>query len=751
MKKLLSILCMLFVVVILLLGAAVAFSPFFLNKYKDQILARAGEAVNRSIRLGDIRLTIFTGLGVRLKDVSVSNAPGFRSEPMLTMESLDVKIKLLPLLAKQLQADRIIFQTPTILIEKNKAGLYNFDDLIGAQQASGSADAAEKQEPHAPASADDLLAGFFVSQLEISDGVIRYYDAQTAYLEKGLHIQELDFSVQELSLERPMPFSLRFSIDHYADDLQLTGTLGPVGTEITVDIVPLDVRVMIPKLALKPLMGFVEEPVYIIEDGALTINTNISGDPTAGLTIAGDVAIHKLTLRDPEDNTIFTQGFSLDSTNNISVSLTRQKIVINNIDLAVNRARVTLSGNVDTFMDEPSFSISYSSTAIPLQGWDRILPMLEGITMDGSIKALGSVSGSFETKITAVCDISSPNFIMQLEDDQIASLQEDQGLTDVLAADALAADRGAALPPTSKPLLPENLFVKGAVTIDKGLVNQVPFSELKTDYTTVGNRVTVTNFSVKGFGKNGFAVGTFSADLASDPLAYRGQLKATRIDLAAVQKLVAPTQGLVEGECKTAFRFSGAGFELEDLEKHLKGRGNFKVNNGLINNVNLKEEILSVLAAKYGIPLAALSQMAGIDIIESEQTSFEEFYGVFKVADGSILVQDSTITSQDHGFSASGTVGFNQQMDMRARMILKKVTDAPKKKITYYLIDEKNRKYIPFRLRGSVAKPEVMVDVKALIKGQAGQVLEGEKKKLKEKLGPAGEEILKPLEDIFKF
>ena len=43
------------------------------------------------------------------------------------------------------------------------------------------------------------------------------------------------------------------------------------------------------------------------------------------------------------------------------------------------------------------------------------------------------------------------------------------------------------------------------------------------------------------------------------------------------------------------------------------------------------------------------------------------------------------------------------------------------------------------------------INLEELTKGQVRQALDTEKNKLKEKLGPAGEELLKPLEKIFQF
>jgi len=131
MKKFTIIAVGLVVLIVILLAGLAAVSPLFLDRYKQPILDRVEKTIDRKVTLDDIRLTRFTGIGLRLTDLTVGNAEGFRAEPMLSMEGLDLKGKFLPLLRKKVEVERVILRSPRILIEKNAEGVFNFADLTG--------------------------------------------------------------------------------------------------------------------------------------------------------------------------------------------------------------------------------------------------------------------------------------------------------------------------------------------------------------------------------------------------------------------------------------------------------------------------------------------------------------------------------------------------------------------------------------------------------------------------------------------
>lgn len=756
MKKTVITLAVVVALLIALIGAGLALSPLFLNKYKDRILAKVGETVHRDISLGDIRLTLFTGLGLRLQDVTVSNAKGFRAEPMLSMADLDVKVKFLPLLRGETQVDRIILREPRILIEKDAGGIFNFSDLTSGGKPP--VPAAEGKAPGAPApSIPAALPGLLVSRIEISDGDFAYYDAAFEPLKKGIHIQKLDLMLEDVSLDGPIPFALSFGVNYDAKDIRLSGTVGPVGETLDIEKTPLSLQIAIQDFALDRAMEFLgKEAPVLIRKGTLTATTDVSGDLSSGLTVTGAVNVASLTLSDPAGKETLVQGLDLGLKEDLLVDLKDQKISVRKGALSVDRAKLDLSGQVLNLRKEPSLSFQITSNEIPLSGWDKRFPALVGTGLDGSLKAAGSISGKAAGRMSVVLNLTSPKLVVRLPENKTPAKAEGEKVSWMLFPSAEAASPAKAGKEKPKgPALPENIDMKGRIEVAQGSMDNVPFSDLKANYAKTGNRIDLTNLSVKGFGENGSASGNVHADLGPSSPTYQMDLQASRIDLSKLQGALAARREKVAGELTARLTLKGAGFSTQELEKSLSGDGDFTVENGALTNVNLEEEILTAMAGKFGLPVSTLAEMLGIRISEEKQTPFEEFHGAFRIGSGKIEVQDAVLTSKNHGFSTLGDVGLNQELNLKARMILRQVGEARDKKFTYYLMDDQNRKYIPFKVTGNTSKPKVQVDTDALVKGQAQQVIDKEKEKIKEKLreklGPGGEEILKPLEKIFKF
>ncbi|MEK6775832.1 MAG: AsmA family protein [bacterium] len=754
MKKMLIILTGIIVVLVVMMGAAIALSPIFLNKYKDQILARAGEVINRNIKMGDIRLTIFTGLGLRLIDVSLSNAKGFRDEPMLSMAGMDLKIRFLPLLHKELEVDQVILMEPRILIEKNKDGVFNFSDMGGRKAASPPA-VAQKKEAETKSHLSDLT-NLIVSQVRISNADLSYYDAGSESMKKGLRIQHLDLVLEDVSLEKPIPFSLSFGMNGDAKDIQIKGTMGPVGKDLDTDHMPLAVQMTVQNFAVKRIMEFLgPKPPVMIQDGILTISSDMSGDLASGLKISGIIKVDSLGLNDAAKKQPIAQGLNLKLEQDLSLHLKEQKIVFRKADLTVDRAKLDIKGEISKFQSDPSLSMQVSSSDIPLSGWDRIFPSLSGMGLDGSLEAKGSISGKPREKMLVTMDLSSANLSIKFPEKKASDKPEQKKVSEWMAPSAEAAAPAGPGKAAGSPLS-EKIDFKGKIEIAKGTIGNIAFSGLKGNYAKAGNQVSLTDFSVKGFGEQGSASWNIKADLGPENPPFQAQLQTSRIDLSKLQAAFAAREEKIEGELDTRLTLSGTGFGKAELEKNLTGEGDFKVVNGVLKNVNLEEKIFSAIGGKFGLPVTELAQMAGVKIAQGDQTPFDECSGTFRIGSGKVQVQDAAITSKNHGFSATGEAGFiSQELDLNARMILRQVGEPKAKKITYYLMDEKKRKYIPFKVTGNAAKPNVMVDIQALFKGQAQQVIEQKKEqfkeKIKEKLGPGGEEILKPLDKIFNF
>ncbi len=753
MKKFMIIGVGLVVLIVALLAGLAAVSPFFLNKYKDPILTRVEKSVDRKIELGDIRLTLLTGIGLRLSDLTVGNAEGFRDEPMVAMKGLDLKVKLLPLFRKKVEVVRVILQEPRIVIEKDQKGVFNFADLAGGTQK-----APPEQEPSASSDASPpaALAGLLVSRIRITGGHLAYYDAGSPMLQEGAKVENLNVDLENVSLDQAIPFSLSFGFNRKETDIRLSGTIGPVGRNLDVEAMPLSLQMAVHDFDLARVMPYLgEKPPVMIEKGSLEITGDLAGDLGTGLNIKNETHLNGLTVKDPAKGETLVRDLSMLVRKELLLELNKDHVEVKKTEINIGPATFRFTGEINHLNSDLALALKMESDGIPLAGWEKFFPALDGVGLDGSVHTDGTVSGQPAGKMQIVLNLNSPNLELRLpKTEQAVAPDKEAG---AFFAPAIAAaeqlKEGQKKGPASP--LPENIDLKGVVEIDKGVIDNVAFSQLHADYVKAGNRIALKNLSAHGFGEEGVVKGEAEIDFGATPPAYRANLQCSQVDLSALQETFAARKEKVGGALSADLKVAGAGFAMEEIEKSLSGGGSFKVDRGALQNVNLEERILEAVAGKFNLPVASVAQMVGVEIAPGNQTPFEELQGLFKIGGGKIDVQNALLTSRNHGFSTAGAVGLNQEMDLAARMILRNVGEASGRKFTYYLVDEENRKYIPFKVTGNVTSPKVNVDLEALVRGQAKQAIQKKKEqlkeRLKEKIGPGGDEILKPLEKLFNF
>ena len=160
------------------------------NNYKGRIAAAVKESTGRDLRLtGDIKLSVFPWVALELGPASLGNPPGFGDEPFLSLTHASVRVKLLPLLSKRLEVDRIEIDGLDLRLRKDAQGKGNW-------QGAESNPAAKADVDH---TADEpewrLLAN------------IRIKQGRASY--EGASIENLNFETGSLSGQR-IPLSLSF-------------------------------------------------------------------------------------------------------------------------------------------------------------------------------------------------------------------------------------------------------------------------------------------------------------------------------------------------------------------------------------------------------------------------------------------------------------------------------------------------------------------------------------------------------------
>lgn len=209
-----------FLLILIVVGGGVGY--LIVNPPSDLIretLARqVKEKTGRDLIVaGPAAFSFYPGLGVTLRDVSLSGPPGAKGN-LITMAALDVNIKTMPLINRNVEVRRIIARQPVFDLRVDKGGKKNwsFAELAApvryAQADPAGAPATDAAPPSAfqgqrgislPKSLADIDHLQF-DDVRIEDGTVRYTDERSG---KTQEVSKINVNLALKSLQAPLTVS----------------------------------------------------------------------------------------------------------------------------------------------------------------------------------------------------------------------------------------------------------------------------------------------------------------------------------------------------------------------------------------------------------------------------------------------------------------------------------------------------------------------------------------------------------------
>jgi len=245
----------LLVIIILLLGVILSL-PFLvdLNKYQDHYKPLIEEALNRKVQMQDIRLTIWPRIGARVGGFTILDDPSFSSGPFASLTSLDVGVKLIPLLSKKVEVEEIVLRDPVITVIKNKAGVLNVSTIgqKGSAQEAVTGSGSTQPTTGSPLQALALLA---VDHVSIEGGKLTYRDLSTTPTTE-YQVLNLELLLKSVHLGKTPTIHLGATVLPYNLPVRLDGSFGPLVESL--DIKQYDFTVGVGKTALILKGAFME-------------------------------------------------------------------------------------------------------------------------------------------------------------------------------------------------------------------------------------------------------------------------------------------------------------------------------------------------------------------------------------------------------------------------------------------------------------------------------------------------------------
>jgi AsmA protein len=244
---------------IILVIAALLIIPMFVDiqKYKPEIEKKVAEATGRPFNLGgDLSLSLFPWAGISLSDLHLGNPPDFKEKDFVTIKSFEVRVKLLPLISKDIQVKRFILKGPRIVLVRLKDGKGNWEGLGKPSGKPAPAPAKEVKRPSKKKPGMALpIKSLAVGEFAITEGNVLWIDRAKG---ERKEISDMNLRLKDVSFDRPIHLALSASLD--GKPLSLEGTVGPLGKEPGKGTIPLDIVIMALKQLNISLKGKLTDP-----------------------------------------------------------------------------------------------------------------------------------------------------------------------------------------------------------------------------------------------------------------------------------------------------------------------------------------------------------------------------------------------------------------------------------------------------------------------------------------------------------
>lgn len=678
---------------VVLIVIAIGTLPFFvdLNNFKPEISSAVKDATGRELMLeGDLKLSLFPWISISTGKITLGNAKGFQDQPFATATESNVKIKLLPLLSKKIEANRIALKGLVLNLAKNKQGIRNWDDLTKPDDIKTAAapPATDGGKP------DEQSTLFAIGGISIENAQVNWDNLQTG---KHIEIKDLNLNTNNFTFGEPVDVAISLAV--FKDNAKLKESV-KLNTQLTVN-----------------------ENLDTFALAHTDLQATTEGETVPGKSIA-------MTL----------------SAADAALDMAKQTAKISGLQIKSGDMALSAEITGTNIKDQPSFqgsvTIAPFSPAKVMQQLAIELPAMQ------DANALNNLAINFDLQATA-SSVDLQNLVITLDDTHIkgsASIK-DFGLRTIvfnLDADAIDIDRYLSAPDTSsKPIaspavalaagayaLPVETLIKldadGSVSLGKLKIRNLNMQDVRLNLSAKNGMVT-TQQSV-----NQFYQGAYSGDLSMDVRNAKPTLAVNeKMDRVQIEPLLKDFKGeaKMSGMVNATAQLQGQGDKTDELKSSLNGQLSFLVKDSVLKGFNLQKIIDSGKALIKGSALPTDNK--------DDQTLFSEMSGTATVSNGIIQNNDLVANSSKLRVNGKGNINLNTEaVDYKvdAKLIQEAATTTEPEQI---------KGNIAINIEGTLSNPSYSIDVASLLTDKNKAKIEKLINKIDKKLGPGVGDLLK--------
>lgn len=666
------------IVIAVVVAAAIAL-PFLINPndFKGDITAAVQDKTGRTLTLsGDITLSVFPWLGVRIDHASLADAKGFGDKPFAEIKTVDVRVKLLPLLRKHIEIGTLALDGLRLRLARKANGQTNWDDLV---KAFASDDDSKDAEPPKKTESGFTLPKFEIGAIEISDAAISWHDAQN---KQNYDLTNFKLSTGRLTLDAPFRLESAFDV---SDGTGLTAHTNFV-TQAQLDLAGQFYRLKGISLNIiakgKAIPGGEQQLALTgaaevdMQAGRLKVSDLML--QAAGITVTGNVDGNHLTAKSPDFN------------GRITIKEFNPRAVMKRLNIQppqTAKASALTSAGLDA-----QFEGSLNQAALK-----QVLIQIDDSTLKGDAK----IKNFSKPAITFKLGLDHMNV-----DDYLPPKSKAKPQTPAQATSAEI---------TLDPI--KNLTLDGRVTADKLTVSNLKIDKAELAVTANDGVLSIRPLGANLYGGSLRMQGKVDAASKRPSYVIHGDLDGLQFgpllkDFAGSDKL--------NGLANLKLDLTTAGDTVEAMKKSLDGTISFEFQNGTFTGFNLAR-LLEVARTNF------LGKKAEPET--SGETPFSRFAASFSVNDGVMAGKNLTLNAK--ALKAEGSGDYNIVTDTLQYIVNVVV---PKGTTDIKGLRELQGITVPIKLTGKLLTPDYSIDMAGALKSVAQQKLQEEKAKVEEKV-----------------
>ncbi len=664
---LLSIAGLLVVLVGLAAYIAATFDP---NQYKPQIVQLVKDKTQRTLQLGDIKLSFFPGLGVKLGSLSLSEHKS--DKEFVAVESARISLKLLPLLSEQLVVDEVEVRGVRMNLIRFKDGSTNMGDLLGVPQKRGTEGAQAK-------SGKPEKFKFDIDHVGVENTTLNYSDEKTG-AKYALH--GLNLKTGRIANDVPSDVELGFNVQGNQPKFDLTAQLK---TRLTFDLNAQQYRLQTLDLAVKGEAA-----------GINKLAVNASGDISAKLQSKEFAADKfKLTVTGVQDKnnldvkleaprlSLLSEKFSGDkvtlvakmtgSENDIVAGLTVPRLEgtartfktgVINMELDAIQGKRTVKAKLATPLSGNFQAQQFSFPAI-VANFTLSAPDLPVKSLNGDLKGSAAadlekqnVQANFSGKVAdssfkaklGVVGFSKPAMGFDLDIDQLDVDRYLPPKQETKRPEARQAETKQQEKPLDFSAL-KNLNANGSLRVGNLKAANVKAQLVRADLKAANGKVDINPLSANLY--QGSANGNVAVNAVAIPvISVKQDLKG--ISIEPLLKDVMDYDAL-EGKGSVSLDVVTRGNTVTAMKKALDGKAALNLADGAVKGINIAETIRNV-KAKLGGLKGQQTQAAD----KAQKTDFTDLKASFLIKSGVAHNDDLSLKSPLLRLTGAGDINIGE-------------------------------------------------------------------------------------------